>query len=282
MTPTFRPIAAEADFVALEKAELVRWAAHDVFERSVRQREAGLPWIFYEGPPTANGAPGLHHAWARVYKDIFCRFRTMRGHYVARRAGWDTHGLPVEVEVEKRLGIRGKRQIEEEIGIAEFVRLCRESVLGYVEQWRELTLRIGYWVDLDDAYWTLDPSYVESVWWHLRQLFDQGLLYEDIKVVPYCPRCGTGLSSHELGQEDVYTDEEDETAYVRLPLVEGDAGRVGGATSLLVWTTTPWTLVSNSGVAVNPELTYAVVDGAVVAEALVGDVLGEGAAITAR
>jgi isoleucyl-tRNA synthetase len=282
VTPIFRPIAADVDFVALEDAELARWAAHDVFERSVRQREGAPPWIFYEGPPTANGAPGLHHVWARAYKDIFCRFRTMRGHYVARRAGWDTHGLPVEVEVEKRLGIGGKRQIEEEVGIAEFVRLCRESVLGYVEQWRELTLRIGYWVDLDHAYWTLDPSYVESVWWHLRQLFDQDLLYEDLKVVPYCPRCGTGLSSHELGQPDVYRDEEDESAYVRLPLIEGDAGRVGGATSLLVWTTTPWTLLSNSGVAVNPELTYAVVDGTVVAEALVEDVMGEGATISAR
>ncbi len=282
MTTPFRPIAAEVDFVALEDATLARWAAHDVFERSVRQREGAPPWIFYEGPPTANGAPGLHHVWARAYKDLFCRFRTMRGHYVARRAGWDTHGLPVEVEVEKRLGIRGKRQIEDEVGIAEFVRLCRESVLGYVEQWRELTLRIGYWVDLDDAYWTLDASYVESVWWHLRKLFDQGLLYEDIKVLPYCPRCGTGLSSHELGQPDVYRDEEDETAYVRLPLVEGDAGRVGGATSLLVWTTTPWTLVSNSGVAVNPELTYAVVDGTVVAEALVDEALGAGATISAR
>ncbi len=277
MPPPFRPIPADVDFVALESAELARWAAHRVFERSVAQRAGAAPWIFYEGPPTANGAPGVHHVWARVYKDIFCRFRTMRGHYVARRAGWDTHGLPVEVEVEKRLGIRGKRQIEDEVGIAEFVRLCRESVLGYVAQWRELTERIGYWVDLDDAYWTLDPSYVESVWWLLRQLFDQGLLYEDIKVVPYCPRCGTGLSSHELGQPEVYRDVEDETAYVRLPLVEGDAGRVGGATSLLVWTTTPWTLVSNSGVAVNPELTYAVVDGTVVAEALVGAALGEGA-----
>ncbi len=278
----FRPIPADVDFVALENEELGRWAAHGVFERSVAQREGAPPWIFYEGPPTANGAPGVHHVWARVYKDIFCRFRTMRGHYVARRAGWDTHGLPVEVEVEKRLGISGKRQIEDEIGIAEFVRLCRESVVGYVSQWRELTLRIGYWVDMEDAYWTLDPTYVESVWWHLRQLFDQDLLYEDLKVVPYCPRCGTGLSSHELGQPEVYRDEEDESAYVRLPLVEGDAGRVGGATSLLVWTTTPWTLVSNSGVAVNPELTYAVVDGTVVAEALVDHALGEGATIDAR
>ncbi|HXR54295.1 MAG TPA: isoleucine--tRNA ligase [Acidimicrobiales bacterium] len=278
----FRPIPPEVDFVALENEELSRWAAHNVFARSVAQREGGPPWIFYEGPPTANGKPGLHHVWARVYKDLFCRFRTMRGYHVARRAGWDTHGLPVEVEVEKRLGIGGKRQIEEEVGIAEFVRLCRESVLSYVGDWRDLTVRIGYWVDLDDAYWTLDPGYIESVWWHLRQLFDQGLLYEDLKVVPYCPRCGTGLSSHELGQADVYQDEEDESAYVRLPLVDADPAELAGATSLLVWTTTPWTLVSNTGVAVHPDLTYAVVDGMLIADALVEDVMGAGAALTGR
>jgi len=281
-SPVFRPIPTDVDFVTLEKQELDRWAAHDVFARSVASREGAPPWIFYEGPPTANGKPGLHHAWARVYKDLFCRFRTMRGHRVDRRAGWDTHGLPVEVEVEKRLGISGKRQIQEEVGIAEFVRLCRESVVSYVEDWRELTVRIGYWLDFDDAYWTLNPEYIESVWWHLRQLFDQGLLYEDIKVVPYCPRCGTGLSSHELGQPEVYRDEEDESAYVRLLLTDADPARVGGATSLLVWTTTPWTLVSNSGVAVHPDLTYAVVDGMLVAEPLVEQVMGEGARITGR
>jgi isoleucyl-tRNA synthetase len=208
----FRPVPPDADFVALEDAELVRWAEHRVFERSVARRAGAERWTFYEGPPTANGRPGLHHVWARVYKDLFCRYRTMRGYQVARRAGWDTHGLPVEVEVEKKLGITGKRQIEEEVGIAEFTRLCRESVLDYVGDWQRLTERIGYWVDLDSAYWTFDPSYVQSVWWHLKNLFDQGLLYEDLKVVPYCPRCGTALSSHELGQPDVYGDEEDESA----------------------------------------------------------------------
>ncbi len=278
----FRPIPPDVDFVALENDELGRWATHDVFARSVAQREGCPPWIFYEGPPTANGKPGLHHVWARIYKDLFCRFRTMRGHYVARRAGWDTHGLPVEVEVEKRLGIGGKRQIEEEVGIAEFVRLCRESVLSYVDDWRELTVRIGYWVDFDDAYWTLNPGYIESVWWHLRQMFDQGLLYEDIKVVPYCPRCGTGLSSHELGQPDVYRDEEDESAFVRFSLVDADPATVAGATSLLVWTTTPWTLVSNTAVAMHPDLTYAVVDGMLIADGLVEAVMGSGAVVTGR
>jgi len=221
--------------------------------------------------------PGLHHVWARVYKDLFCRFHAMDGSYVARRAGWDTHGLPVEVEVEKKLGITGKEQIEEQVGIAEFTRLCRESVYSFVDEFSRLTTRIGYWVDMDAAYWTLSPSYIESVWWHLQQLFNQGLLYEDLKVVPYCPRCGTALSSHELGQPGVYTDEEDESAYVRFRIVNPDAALVGDAQWLVLWTTTPWTLLSNTGVAVNPALTYATVDGLVIAEELVDAVLGEGA-----
>jgi isoleucyl-tRNA synthetase len=273
----FSPVPPDIDFVALEKAELDRWADHRVFERSIEQRDGAAAWVFYEGPPTANGMPGLHHVWARVYKDLFCRFRTMDGAYVARRAGWDTHGLPVEVEVEKALGITGKEQIEEQVGIAEFVRLCRESVYSYVDEFERLTTRIGYWVDMGTAYWTLSPSYIESVWWHLQQIFDQGLLYEDLKVVPYCPRCGTALSSHELGQPDVYRDEEDESAYVRLRLVDPEPELVGDARWLAVWTTTPWTLLSNTGVAVNPELTYAVVDETIVADELVETVFGEGA-----
>ena len=272
----FTPVPPDTDFVALEQAELARWATHRVFERSVEQREGAPKWVFYEGPPTANGMPGLHHVWARVYKDLFCRFHAMRGSYVARRGGWDTHGLPVEVEVEKKLGITGKKQIEDQVGIAEFVRLCRESVYSYVDEFTRLTTRIGYWLDTDAAYWTLSPSYIESVWWHLRQLFDQGLLYEDLKVVPYCPRCGTALSSHELGQPGVYTDEEDESAYVRFPIIDPDPACLGEATALAVWTTTPWTLLSNTGVAVNPGLTYAVVDGMIMAADLVDDVLGEG------
>ena len=284
----FTPVPPDIDFVALEQAELARWSAQRVFERSIEQRQGAEPWVFYEGPPTANGMPGLHHAWARVYKDLFCRFRTMDGAYVARRAGWDTHGLPVEVEVEKKLGITGKEQIESQVGIAEFTRLCRESVYSYVDEFARLTTRIGYWVDMDAAYWTLSPSYIESVWWHLQQLFDQGLLYEDLKVVPYCPRCGTALSSHELGQPDVYRDEEDESAYVRFRLVDPDgavAAAVGGGAEWLgVWTTTPWTLLSNTGVAANPELVYAVVDGVVMADDLVDAVMGEGASarVTAR
>ena len=283
----FRPVPAEADFTALEDEELARWTAHRVFERSVELRAGAEPWVFYEGPPTANGRPGLHHVWARVYKDLFCRYRTMRGYAVPRKAGWDTHGLPVEVEVEKQLGITAKRQIVEEVGIAEFTRLCKESVRNYVGEWKTLTERIGYWIDIDDAYWTFDADYVESVWANLKELWDQSLLYEDIKVVPYCPRCGTALSSHELGQPDVYREVEDESAYVRFPLTdEGDAAAGLRATlgrdsleglSLVAWTTPPWTLLSNTGAAVGPDLGYAVVGDAVVAESLVEQVFGEGA-----
>ena len=267
----FRPVPSDADFTALEAAELARWSEHRIFERSVELRAGAEPWVFYEGPPTANGRPGLHHVWARVYKDLFCRYRTMRGYAVPRKAGWDTHGLPVEVEVERQLGITDKGQIEAQVGMAEFARLCRESVRNYVDEWKALTERIGYWIDIDAAYWTFSSEYVESVWWNLKSLWEQGLLYEDIKVVPYCPRCGTALSSHELGQPDVYREVVDESAYVRFPLSdEGEAaGRLRATLgrdslsglSLVAWTTTPWTLVSNTGAAVGPDLEYAVVGG---------------------
>jgi len=273
----FRPVPPVPDFVALEEEIAERWAAHRIFERSVEGRDGAPEFVFYEGPPTANGRPGLHHVWARIYKDLFCRFQTMRGHRVERHAGWDTHGLPVEVEVEKTLGFTGKDQIER-YGVAAFVEACRASVRTYVDEWERITRRIGFWVDMDKAYWTLDPDYVQSVWWHLSQLFEKGLLVEDAKVVPYCPRCGTALSSHELGQADVYRDLEDLSVYVRLP-VEGAAP--GGARALLVWTTTPWTLVSNVAVAVNAEMDYVVVDGLVVAASRADEVLGEGAAARA-
>ncbi len=288
----FRPVPPDPDFTALETEELARWQKFRVFERSVEIRQGGEPWVFYEGPPTANGRPGIHHVWARVYKDLFCRYRTMRGYAVPRKAGWDTHGLPVEVEVEKQLGITDKRQIEEEVGIAEFTRLCRQSVRNYVDEWTVLTDRIGYWIDSQSAYWTFSPEYVEAVWWNLKSLWDQGLLYEDIKVVPYCPRCGTALSSHELGQPDVYRDVVDESAYVRFPLLdEGEAAArlrqlLGRPTlsglSLLAWTTTPWTLLSNTGAAVGPDLDYAIVGELVVAADRVAEVFGPDAVIGAR
>src|ERR1700722_9352386 len=278
----FRPVSADLEFVAIEEAELARWKANYVFERSVKLRQDAEPWIFYEGPPTANGLPGLHHVWARVYKDLFCRYHTMKGQFVPRKAGWDTHGLPVELQVEKQLGISGKKEIEDKVGIAEFTRLCRESVLEHVDEFERLTERIGFWLNTEHAYFTYHPSYVESVWWNLKQLFERGLLYEDFKVIPYCPRCETGLSSHELGQPGVYYDETDESVYVRFALTDAsERDDLGGATHLAVWTTTPWTLISNVAVAVNPDVTYAVVDGVVVAAELVESVFGEGVVASA-
>ena len=219
-----------------------------MFAESLRRRAGAPEWVFYEGPPTANGRPGIHHVWARLFKDLYPRFHTMRGRHVARKGGWDCHGLPVEVEVEKELGIHNKHEIEA-YGIAEFNRLCRESVHRYVTDFESLTKRIGMWLDTDDAYWTLDNSYIESVWWLFRQMWDAGDIYEGHKVVPYCGRCGTALSSHELGQPGAYQDVTDPSVYVRFPVVDRDF-------DLLVWTTTPWTLVSNVGAAVGPEVEY--------------------------
>jgi isoleucyl-tRNA synthetase len=247
-----RPVDSQQSFPKLEEAVLERWRERDVFQESMRRRQGAEPWVFYEGPPTANGRPGSHHVLARVFKDIYPRYKTMRGHLVERKGGWDCHGLPVEIAVQQQLGIDNKKEIEE-YGIAEFNAKCRESVFAFLEDWNALTERIGFWLDLDDAYRTLDTTYVESVWWALKQIFDKGLLYEGHKVVPYCPSCGTALSSHEvaLGYKDVI----DPSVYVRFPVVE-DGGPVQRGDELLIWTTTPWTLVSNAAVAVDPELVY--------------------------
>jgi isoleucyl-tRNA synthetase len=242
----------EQSFPELEERVLARWKERKVFERSLEQRKGAEQFVFYEGPPTANGRPGAHHVLARVFKDIYPRFKTMRGYYVERKGGWDCHGLPVEIAVEQQLGISTKDEIEA-FGIAEFNQRCRESVFEYLEDWNALTERIGFWLDLDNAYRTLDATYVESVWWALRQIADKGLLYEGYKVVPYCPRCGTALSSHEVALG--YRDVEDPSVYVRFPVAE-DGGPLQAGDELLIWTTTPWTLVSNAAVAVDPELPY--------------------------
>jgi isoleucyl-tRNA synthetase len=278
--PGFNPVDPRQSFPELEERVLGRWRDGDVFERSLANREGADVWSFYEGPPTANGRPGSHHVLARVFKDVYPRYKTMCGYRVPRKAGWDCHGLPVELEVEKQLGIASKQEIEE-FGIAEFNQRCRESVFEYVGEWNRLTERIGFWIDLDDPYVTLENSYIESVWWSLRRLWDDERLYEGHKVVPYCPRDGTPLSSHEVAQG--YKDVEDPSIYVRFPLLDDDSE---SGESLLVWTTTPWTLPGNVAVAVAPEVTYvrARVEGEtlIVAEPLVEKALGEGAEILDR
>jgi isoleucyl-tRNA synthetase len=273
----------QVDLPELEHDVLARWRERDVFARSLAQTADGPQWTFYEGPPTANGRPGTHHVEARVFKDVFPRFKTMQGHHVPRRAGWDCHGLPVELEVEKRLGFSGKKDIEN-YGIAEFNQKCRESVMEHVDEFTRMTERMGFWVDFEQAYWTLNPSYIESVWWSLKQIFTAGLLVQDYRVTPYCPRCGTGLSDHEVAQG--YLDVTDPSVYVRFPVTSGPLAERGVA--LLVWTTTPWTLISNTAVAVNPDVTYVVARPAgsdellVVAEPLVTPALGEDAEILER
>ncbi|HEX3825040.1 MAG TPA: isoleucine--tRNA ligase [Mycobacteriales bacterium] len=279
----YRQMPPQVDLPALEHDVLERWRERDTFNASLAQTADGPLWTFYEGPPTANGRPGTHHVEARVFKDLFPRYKTMRGYHVPRRAGWDCHGLPVELEIEKRLGFSGKGDIEA-YGVAEFNAKCRESVLEHVDEFARMTTRMGYWVDLDAAYWTMDPSYIESVWWSLKKVYNDGLLVQDYRVTPYCPRCGTGLSDHEVAQG--YLDVTDPSVYVRFPITSGPLADLGAA--LLVWTTTPWTLISNTAVAVNPEVTYVVARPAgtdellVVAEPLVIAVLGADAEVVER
>lgn len=246
--PRFRMIAG--DVASLESEVLERWRSERLFAQVQTARADGEPFVFFEGPPTANGRPGIHHVFARTVKDLVCRHRAMHGRWVPRKAGWDTHGLPVEIEVEKALGISGKQDIER-IGIAEFNRRCRESVFTYREEWERLSERIGYWLDYEHAYATYTHDYVESVWWALARLAERDLLYRGHKILPYCARCGTALSSHEVAQG--YEDVEDPSVIVALDLADAPAGE---RRRILVWTTTPWTLVSNAALAVHPDLEY--------------------------
>ena len=272
----FDPVDAKVRFPELEREILAFWKDADVFARSLAQRDGAPLFVFYEGPPTANGRPGVHHVESRTFKDVYPRFKTMTGHLVPRKGGWDCHGLPVELEVEREIGTTGKRDIEA-FGIAEFNRLCRESVARYVDDWERLSERIGMWIDLEDAYWTMHTDYIESVWWSLQRLHERGLLVEADKVTAYCPRCGTALSDAEvaLGYETV----EDPSLFLKLPIIDAeDPDHVGA--SLLIWTTTPWTLPSNTGVAVDAAAPYVLVDREgerlILAETRVEAVLGEG------
>jgi isoleucyl-tRNA synthetase len=240
---------------ALERELLAIWEREDLFRQTLRATQDGEPFVFYEGPPTANGRPGVHHVFSRTIKDLVCRYQTMLGRSVTRIAGWDTHGLPVEIEVEKALGISGKPDIER-LGVEAFNRRCRESVFRYQSEWEQLSARIGYWLDYGRAYITYTNDYIESVWWLLKRLHERDLLFEGHKVLPYCPRCGTALSSHELALG--YATHKSPSIYVLFRLAE--AAPDGRPRHLLVWTTTPWTLPSNVAVAVHPDLRYVELD----------------------
>ncbi len=271
----YREVPNRINLSEMEREVLDMWESEEIFHKSLKQRDENNSWVFYEGPPTANGKPGAHHVEARVFKDVFPRFKAMQGYYVPRYAGWDCHGLPVELAVEKELGFTGKTDIEK-YGVAEFNAKCRESVLRNVNDFTTMTSRMGYWVDFDKAYWTMNPSYVESVWWSLKEIHKKGLLVSDYRVSPYCPRCGTGLSDHELalGYETIT----DQSVYLKFPVLDGDLAQKYKNLSLLVWTTTPWTTISNTAAAVGPKIDYIIVEVAeehfVIAQALVA-LLGE-------
>lgn len=278
MSSPFRAIPAAINLPSMEHSILDFWRENEIFQKSMQSRAEGTPWTFYEGPPTANGMPGTHHIEARVFKDVFPRYQTMKGKYVTRKAGWDCHGLPVEIAVEKELGFAGKGDIEK-YGIAPFNDKCRESVTRHVDAFTTMTERMGFWVDFDEAYWTMAPEYVESVWWSLKEIWKKGLLVQDHRVAPYCPRCGTGLSDHELSQG--YETVVDPSVFVRFPATSGELAELKA--SFLVWTTTPWTLVSNTAIAVHPDVDYVVVRATVdelsevlvVAQPLLSKVAGE-------
>jgi isoleucyl-tRNA synthetase len=269
----FEPVDPKASFPEIEQRVLAFWREADVFHRQLEQRRDGPLWIFYEGPPTANGRPAIHHTESRTFKDVYPRFKAMTGYFVPRKAGWDCHGLPVELEIEKEIGTKTKRDIEA-FGVAEFNRLCRESVQRYVSEFEEQTERLGFWIDTSDAYWTMDTPYIESVWWSLKQLYAKGMLFQDDRITTYCPRCGTPLSDAEVAMG--YADVEDPSVYVLFRLVDAPEPSLAGA-AMLGWTTTPWTLISNTGLAVASDAPYIVVehDGErlVLAEALKDGVL---------
>ncbi len=264
----FHPVNNKVNLPQIEENILSFWKNNHVFERSVKARQGGPRFVLYEGPPTANGSPGIHHVLARVFKDVIPRYKAMKGYYTPRIAGWDTHGLPVELEIEKELGFSGKAQIEE-YGVAQFNVRCRESVFRYLEEWKAMTERIGFWLDLDHPYITMDNNYIETCWWAIKQMWDKGLVYQGYKVTPHCPRCGTSLSSHEvaLGYQDVT----DISIYVKFRVLPSPVSESAGQkklyecsrdkpTYLLAWTTTPWTLPGNTALAVAADAEYAVVE----------------------
>ncbi len=248
----FKQYSDKVNYPEIEKKVLDFWKENRIFDKSVETRDADKPYTFYEGPPTANGKPGIHHVMARTLKDLVCRYKTLKGYQVHRKAGWDTHGLPVEIEVEKQLGIKSKSEVPE-FGVDKFNKACRDSVFTYLDVWEKMTERMGYWINLDEAYVTCQNNYIESVWWALKTMFDKGLIFKDYKVVPQCPRSETPLSSHELALG--YKDTKDPSVYVLMKLKNSDLAK-DGDTYFLVWTTTPWTLISNVALAVGSDISY--------------------------
>src|SRR5687767_4583366 len=246
---------------SIEQDFLKRWKEKDTFKKSVDMRDGAEPFVFYEGPPSANGMPGIHHVISRTLKDLVCRYKTMQGFQVKRKSGWDTHGLPVELGVEKALGIT-KEDIGKKISIAEYNDTCRKEVLKYKDLWEELTRKMGYWVDLEHPYITFDNNYIETLWWCMQQLYKKGFLYKSVSIQPYSPAAGTGLSSHELNQPGTYKDVKDTTVVAMFkahahPVL--DAAANGAPVHFMAWTTTPWTLPSNVGLTVGPNIDYVLV-----------------------
>jgi isoleucyl-tRNA synthetase len=263
----FKPVPSKVNFPEMEERILALWRERDVFRRSIEERPPDRLFVFYEGPPTANASPGVHHVLSRVFKDVIPRFRTMRGYRVPRKAGWDTHGLPVELEVERDLGLKSKPDIER-FGVEEFNRRCRENVVRYVREWEALTDRIAFWLDTESPYQTFDNSYIETGWWIIKRLWEGGLIFQDYRSAPHCPRCGTTLSDAEVAQ-GYQEDTPDPSIYIKFRvLAEQKADPVlrlgeGVPTYILAWTTTPWTLPGNTALAVAPDEPYVLteVDG---------------------
>lgn len=247
------------DLAGVADEMLARWTKDDTFHKSITTREGHPTFVFYEGPPSANGMPGIHHVMARTIKDVFCRYKTQQGYLVHRKAGWDTHGLPVELGVEKKLGIT-KEDIGKKITIEEYNKQCREAVMEFTDVWEDLTRKMGYWVNMDDPYITYDNKFIETLWWLLKQLYEKNLLYKGYTIQPYSPAAGTGLSTHELNQPGCYRDVKDTTCTAQFRILEPKEGMEGWGTPVfLAWTTTPWTLPSNTALCVGPKYDYVAV-----------------------
>jgi len=255
---------SQLNLPSVDQEILSKWQEEQAFEKSVELRDGATPFVFYEGPPSANGMPGIHHVISRTLKDLVCRYKTMQGFQVKRKGGWDTHGLPVELGVEKELGIT-KEDIGKKISVEAYNQKCREAVLRFKDKWDDITQKMGYWVDLNNPYITFENNYIESLWWLLKQMYKKGLLYESVSIQPYSPAAGTGLSSHELNQPGTYKDVKDTSATVMFRAAQDEKSKFlhdavhGAEVFFMAWTTTPWTLPSNLGLTVGPNIEYALV-----------------------